>query len=263
MTHAQKEIRSIYFERIFHFEKDSWNLPVKVFNTDKFTVDELQDMKQSLNAAKSELNHFDLLEWSHYTKQRDVAGYVMPLLRKTVHPELLTQAWCKFYEIISTFPVFSHSASDHLRSLHLCEAPGAFVCALNHYIVLHYPHKKWYWLASTLNPHFEGNSLSQMIPDDRLINHTSGHWLFGLDQTGNIQKYYNHCNIVEKATSEYMVDLVTADGSIDCIEDPGEQERLVEFLQYCETFTALKCLKKEMHRFLSIMGGRSSIIICQ
>lgn len=39
--------------------------------------------------------------------------------------------------------------------------------------------------------------------------------------------------------------LVTADGSVDCMSDPGEQESHVEHLHYCETMTALSVLTEE------------------
>lgn len=38
--------------------------------------------------------------------------------------------------------------------------------------------------------------------------------------------------------------LVTADGSVDCMLDPGEQEVFVEHLQYCELITALSVLNE-------------------
>lgn len=38
------------------------------------------------------------------------------------------------------------------------------------------------------------------------------------------------------------IHLVTADGSINCMENPGEQEIIVEHLHYCEMMTALKIL---------------------
>lgn len=38
--------------------------------------------------------------------------------------------------------------------------------------------------------------------------------------------------------------LVTADGSVDCMSDPGEQETCVEHLHYCELITALSVLSE-------------------
>lgn len=36
--------------------------------------------------------------------------------------------------------------------------------------------------------------------------------------------------------------LITADGSVDCILNPGEQEVYVEHLHFCELVTALSVL---------------------
>lgn len=52
-------------------------------------------------------------------------------------------------------------------------------------------------MASTLNTNYEGNHSSQMISDDRLIRYTLENWNFGLDFTGDITKFYNHCAITD------------------------------------------------------------------
>ena len=45
---------------------------------------------------------------------------------------------------------------------------------------------KWEWLATTLNPYYEANSLTEMISDDRLIRLTHPRWYFGADGSGDI-----------------------------------------------------------------------------
>ena len=74
-------------------------------------------------------------------------------------PELLTQAWCKFTECINRYDLVEGVA---LNSAHLCEAPGAFVAALNHHIRSRCGGNfEWKWVANTLNPYYEGNPTSQ------------------------------------------------------------------------------------------------------
>lgn len=46
-------------------------------------------------------------------------------------------------------------------------------------------------MATTLNPYYEGNEVSNMILDDRLILHTFDKWHFGSDFTGNIMDIKN------------------------------------------------------------------------
>ena len=58
----------------------------------------LQSMKQRLNATKSKLNEMPLNKWHKHTKKLNPAGTVTQELKKRVQPELMTQAWQKFYE---------------------------------------------------------------------------------------------------------------------------------------------------------------------
>ena len=52
---------------------------------------------------------------------------------------IIFQAWCKFTECIIQYRLmdvqgYEPNTSDSFHSAHLCEAPGAFITALNHYI---------------------------------------------------------------------------------------------------------------------------------
>jgi len=198
-----------------------------------------------------------------------LGGLIRRYVQHTICAEMCTQAWCKFHEVLGTFPAITQlSSTRQLNTVHLCEAPGAFITSLNHFLVcrgisfvlssycdivgivflqmflnpgpilIHWwcfagykccflltvcklcnfdiENKcylystfcdlqlfmlsllllllstesgctyQWHWLASTLNPYYEGNSLHNMIEDDRLIAHTSDHWYFGADNTGDI-----------------------------------------------------------------------------
>ena len=58
----------------------------------------------------------------------------MSHLRDKLNVEIGTQAWAKMYEILVEFQLITSIDREQLISLHLCEAPGAFISALNHYL---------------------------------------------------------------------------------------------------------------------------------
>lgn len=83
--------------------------------------------------------------------------------------------------------------SGTLHSLHICEAPGAFISSLNHYIKTHKDKEiiQWKWLGTSLNPHCETNTADCTIVDDRLILQTPDCWYFGDDNTGDVMSAAN------------------------------------------------------------------------
>lgn len=127
--------------------------------------------------------------------------------------ELATMSWCSMYEALCRFMLFPRLMQTaegpqwqavpglkHLphmtlgdtdqpdrktcATVHLCEAPGAFIAAINHY--KHHAAKflDWDWRALTLSPYFAGNDTAEMLKDDALIVQTSLNWQFGRDESG-------------------------------------------------------------------------------
>ena len=95
-----------------------------------------------------------------------------------------SKAWCKFTEILNEFKLLARAmdtsaGKEAFRSCHLCEAPGAFITALNHHLQTTTDiedfkcarekngqagtHRKWSWMATTLHPHYEGHSTNQVL----------------------------------------------------------------------------------------------------
>ena len=77
------------------------------------------------------------------------------------------QNWTKLHEILWSFDVVPKTAVKY-NSVHLCEAPGAFVASLNHFLKTHRTDCDWQWKASTLNPYHEGNTLTQLSDQDKV-----------------------------------------------------------------------------------------------
>ncbi|XP_025995352.1 cap-specific mRNA (nucleoside-2'-O-)-methyltransferase 2 isoform X2 [Solenopsis invicta] len=226
--------------------------PESMFTEPPWQLDKLQEIKRDLNEVKSRLNNFNLSKWQQHTNRMNGAGDIVRTVKENIQAELVTQAWCKFYEIASNFSlvplneIFRGVDGKKFRSVHLCEAPGAFVAALNHWLKTNASDVQWDWLATTLNPYCEGNSYDSMVADDRFIRHTLEHWCFGADNTGDILNLRNLDDLVEKSKSldGGRILLVTADGSIDCTNVPGEQESTVAQLHLCETVACMQLLHK-------------------
>ena len=125
---------------------------VEVFTAEYWRDERLQAMKNRLNTTKSSLNNLPLGRWHKHTRKLNPAGAVTNQLRKSANPELLTQAWQKFHECFQVFRLGPGPGQLQYKSVHLCEAPGAFVTSLNQALVLHHPGTTWSWLATTLNP---------------------------------------------------------------------------------------------------------------
>lgn len=237
------------FAKNFSYGKplnNEWQLPdsSEIFTCDHTEFNVFLDLKNSLNEVKNLLSDKKLDEWHEHTASTNKAGKIISYVRKSVNAELCTQAWCKFHEILCSFPVIPQEAFQNgkLNSLHLCEAPGAFIASLNHYLKSHRFPCEWSWVANTLNPYHEANDNLMMIMDDRLIANTLHWWYFGPDNTGDIMTLRYLTGLENFISNMAPVHLITADGSFDCQGNPGEQEALVSPLQYCEAVTALTTL---------------------
>ncbi|XP_058121931.1 cap-specific mRNA (nucleoside-2'-O-)-methyltransferase 2 [Anopheles ziemanni] len=217
-----------------------------------YLVPRLQEQKRKLNAVKSRLNDFEIGEWHQHSRKRSSLLPILNELRYRIRAEFVTQAFAKLYECVSAYELVD-VALDQLYSVHLCEAPGAFVTGLNHYIRLNcHPKIRWHWFACTLNPYHEGNCHGSMIPDDRFIRHTLDSWCFGVDGTGDIMVRENRDDIIARSKQWPEVNLVTADGSIDCLNFPEEQEERVSKLHFAEATLALSILAPGGHFILKM-----------
>lgn len=270
---AQVDVEE-HFNKHFTFTCESekegnveWKLPAAetLFTEPVWQDEELQAMKISLNKTKQQLSNKDIELWHSHTNNTNPTQKISHAVRRRAQPEMVTQAWLKFYEIVNAYPIvpldMETGVKDYFlepkgqghqfpfdedrtqfNSVHLCEAPGAFILALNHYLVLNRHTLKWQWLGNTLNPYYEGTPLDQCITEERFIYLTLKNWSFGRDNTGDVTIWNNLCDIVDCAQYLGPIHLVTADGSFDCQATPAEQEKMTHCLHLCEAVAAMHVL---------------------
>ncbi|XP_069822487.1 cap-specific mRNA (nucleoside-2'-O-)-methyltransferase 2 isoform X1 [Dendropsophus ebraccatus] len=240
------EIKSLFNKQFKYNKQEDWHLPQtsEILSSDHKEFSRLLILKESLNKVKNLLSDKKLDDWHRHTSFTNKAGKIVPEVRRQANAELCTQAWCKFHEIICRYPLLPSTAlwSYELNTLHLCEAPGAFISSLNHYLKTQDVRCDWNWVANTLNPYHEANDGLVMIADDRLIANTLPWWYFGPDNTGDIMTTRYLDGLQKFISNMSSLHLVTADGSFDCQGNPGEQETLVYPLHFCEVVTCLAML---------------------
>ena len=188
------------FSKKFKFEDeyDQWCLPdpSTVFKEEPFHVVKLLELKDQLNEIKGRLNDKELVSWHKHTHFTNRAGVIVSMLRREFQTEMCTQAWAKFHEILWTFNIVPQTASKY-TSVHLCEAPGAFIASLNHFLKTHRPDCDWSWKAMTLNPYYEGNDPTAMIDQDKFMVETQEHWHHGPENSGNVVSWENVAGLKE------------------------------------------------------------------
>jgi cap2 methyltransferase len=208
----------------------------------------MAEFKKRTNDCRSRLDEKDLGVWKRHTRDMLQTSNVIRDVRDRAAPELGTGAFLKMYEMLECWDL--KPTSSDVRSVHLCEAPGAFISATNHYLRMHFGDElRLKWTGLTLNPHYEDNDPEAMVEDDKFILQTLSNWCFGADNRGDIR---SAATIEMLRSSKSGAHLVTADGSIDCSANPNEQEAMVAHLHFCEAVAALHLLCKGGHFVLKM-----------
>lgn len=217
-----------------------------------------------------------LLTWEQLTNDTDIYKNLKYILKTQYEGEMVTNAWIKMYEMLNGFrdliPV-----KDTIKTFHLCEAPGAFISAVNHYIS-NRGNGQLNWYAQTLKP----NSLQNQILEESqnvlaledlrklnasqstfsetrgarelgalaledhfgLIANYPGRWLFGdeNDNSGDI----THSTVIKSYVNNPLlkdIDFITSDAGLLCNPiDLNEQEAFLGKINMGQIVCILACL---------------------
>lgn len=201
----------------------------------------VMDTKPSQIFANSKYAHSTrnyLMTWEDLASQLDYSRDIKHILKQNYRAEMVTNAWLKMYEMLHLIPNILNS--ECTNSFHICEAPGAFISSLNHFLAYH-KFAKWKWLAQTLKP----TDPTALEDHYGLIQCYPNNWLWGSerDNSGDI----THSEVIRWYQKKCKsINFITADGGIRL--DPlmiNEQELQMSKIILGEVITILACLEKE------------------
>ncbi|GMT33061.1 hypothetical protein PFISCL1PPCAC_24358, partial [Pristionchus fissidentatus] len=207
------------------------------------------EIEKEVNETKMKISDLcvktrDKKKWRMHTQKTHLMGGLRRKLDKQY-----SNAFCKFYQILVKFPRLIHTRTKkkggrteketEFDTLHLCEIPGHFLSAIDHYITLFHTNLIWEWMANSLNPHYEFTKASDMFLDDKLVVNHSHRWTFGEDNSGDVTRLAGSLR-----KSKLRFDLVTADGSTYSLDHPEDQESMVVDILRGEVECALASLRE-------------------
>lgn len=110
----------------------------------KMMMNKLQEFLGNYNKPTGdyELNKQIFFNYGHY----EIRDYI----EETYNAEMVSNAWIKLHDLIQrTLRIKDIKKLDVFRSFHICELPGSFISATNHYVKTN-SDAKYEWIAQSL-----------------------------------------------------------------------------------------------------------------
>lgn len=178
--------------------------------------------------------------WDKFSENFYPVPNIINTLRSNYNAQYVTNAWMKLFEICNYYykGLFTHYTE--VNAMHLCEAPGAFISASNHFFSTN--NIKYNWHAQTLD-----QSVDKLALEDRfgLIKKYPSKWLFGPPDSKNMGDITRSENI--RFYAKYFdrkINFMTGDGGFYCRPNLlNSQEKHVAKIIFGEIIAMLACLQ--------------------
>ena len=205
-----KDMYSQYKQIMFEFIKydlknDSYeNIPKSFIEYDS-----------ELQMADYTIDTRNIIDWDkmkhivRFYRPFDKNKHLNTIIDVKYNQQNVSQAWIKMYEILVIFNLIPKNG-DTYKTFNMCEAPGNFISAINHYIKTETTINNFDWYAQSLNPDHKISNNIAFKDDFGYIKKYKSKWLFGADNTGDITNIDN-IKWYRKYTLDRDVNLITSD----------------------------------------------------
>lgn len=181
------------------------DLPSTWITKSKEDIPRFMELKTLLNKTKSQLDNINQSFYNKIVKVSNLYTDLQDRIRE-LGGEVVTNAWLKMWEICFAIDdIFPEKDMAPFSSLHVAEAPGNFILAINHYLYNYHQNVKWTWFASTYK---EESDTSGYLGDKYgLMRNYPNHWVFGKDDNGDITSENNIKTFIKDKVSLYTSDV--------------------------------------------------------
>jgi cap2 methyltransferase len=207
----------------------------KITEFKKFTIEDgkkFGNFKQEYKAQGKELGRI-----------RKYFGYeINDYVKEEFNIPVLTTAWLKCYELITYFNIIDAKETNVYKSFHICEIPGTFILAINHFIKTK-TKRKFDWNAMSLNP-WKTKDKTTYLPDQyNMVKENQKRYDFGPKNTGDITDIDNIKYYINK-NKDLNLNLITSDCGQDSSDDFVRQEEKLNLVFWSQFVCTLGCLGK-------------------
>ena len=221
-------------------------LPEKFSDKITYKLNDLYKYEGRLILSKRTLDDIPGMEYLRFSKKIKEFSYVNNVVSEKYAFTKISQAFLKLYEILEVFDLLNKNHETH-KTYHLCEAPGQFILATNHYLKTKTKNKNFFWKAQTMNP----KRIGFLGDDYKLIKRYRNNWDFGPTGSGDITEIKN----IEYYMSQMKnKDLVTFDCGInfETKTDETYQDKITSRLNFDQILIILGGISKKTNIVIKV-----------
>lgn len=156
--------------------------------------------------------------------------------------EYVSMAWLKCYELLSFYDLINNSkynSSDKVKYFGICEQPGAFIYAINHYVKTKL-NKDFDFVIQSLNVPYDKNVFK---PEKNLYQKYKDNYNYGVDGTGDITSLRN-TSYYRKKYFDIHFDIITGDCGQNVEKDFVNQENKLFLLVFSQVMLGVSLADK-------------------
>jgi len=235
---TKEEVELKYETSLFKFVSGIKNLNQEIYPRQiNFKLDKLDNSTNRLKITKRTLDNISSDDYNQANKKLKKFIDLRYNLEKKYTFIKTSQGFVKMFEILKIFDLLKVSNQTH-NTFHLCEAPGQFIMATNHYLKTETKNQNFNWTAQSL---IGKNALSDNY---ELIKKYPSRWDFGSDKKGDIT---NSENIKYYGEKYKDMDLITFDCGFNFEDKTVQtyQDKFTAKLNYCQALILLQSLKEK------------------